>query len=300
VHADAALYGVKAAAGGFALYDPIRHRQFLDRHQLEVELRAASARGEFVLHYQPVVELASRRTVGVEALIRWNHPTRGLLNPPGFIPLAEETGTIVAIGRWVIRQACADARSWQDRIPGAEHVWVAVNVSRRQLHSPAVVDVVSDALTASGLPPASLTVEITETVLMADTGDLVRVLDKLKALGVGLAMDDFGTGYSSLAQMRALPIDVLKIDKVFIDGIARKEEEWALATAIIRLAASFNQRTLAEGVEHASQLAHLRALGCELAQGYLFARPMPLADLEHFLAAGQPPGATSADDVPSP
>jgi diguanylate cyclase (GGDEF)-like protein len=285
VNADAALYVAKTAGGGFELFDPARHRQFIERYQIELELRAAHARGELVLHYQPVVELATRRTVGVEALIRWNHPIRGFLNPAAFIQIAEESGAIVEVGRWVICQACADARSWQDRIPGAEHVGVAVNVSRRQLRRPSIVDDVSDALAASGLAPASLTVEITETALMADTDEIVRLLDRFKALGVELALDDFGTGYSSLSQLRALPVDVLKIDKAFVDGIAREEEEWALATAIVRLAASLDKRTVAEGVEHASQLAHLRSLGCELAQGYLFARPMPLADLERFLAS---------------
>jgi len=289
-HADAALYAVKAAGGGWELFDAARHHQFVDRYQLELELRAAPGRGEFVLHYQPIVELATRRTVGVEALIRWNHPTRGLLNPLEFIEIAEESGAIIQIGRWVIRQACADARSWQERIPGAKHVGVAVNVSRRQLQSPHLLVDVSDALGVSGLPAASLTVEITETVLMADTAEIVRVLDKLKAFGVILALDDFGTGYSSLSQLRALPIDVLKIDKAFVDGIALEDEEWALAAAIIRLAVSLHKRTLAEGVENASQLAHLRSLGCELAQGYLFARPMALADLEQVLAS--PPSPT--------
>jgi len=240
-----------------------------------------------VLHYQPILDLASRSIVGVEALLRWDHPERGLLRPVEFMSVAEESGAIVEVGRWVLRQACADARGWQQRVPGAAHVGVAVNMSRRQLCSASIVDEVSDVLAVTGLAPRSLTLEVTETALAADDGEMVALLDKFTALGVQVAMDDFGTGYSSLAQLRTMPVDVLKIDKAFVDGIAREEEEWALAAAIVRLATSLDKRTLAEGVERASQLAHLRSLGCELGQGYLFARPMPLADLE-VLLAGRP------------
>ena len=284
LRADAALHAAKAASRGFELFDGVAHRRFVDRYEIELQVRLAPAKGELVLHYQPLIDLSTRRIVGSEALVRWNHPTRGLLAPGAFIQIAEESGAVVDLGRWVLRRACADARRWQEIVPGSGDVGVAVNVSRRQLASPAIVDDVRDAVAASGLPAASLTVEITETTLMGDTGETVDLLERFKALGAQLAMDDFGTGYSSLAQLRALPIDVLKVDKAFVDGIARDDEEWALAAAIFRLAASLGKRTVAEGVEEPSQLAHLRALGCERVQGYLFSRPVPLADFERLLA----------------
>lgn len=281
--ADAALYSAKAAGGGSELFDPDRHGQFLERYQLELELRDAPSRHELVLHYQPIVELATRRIVEVEALIRWNHPARGFLPPSAFLAIAEEGGAIVDIGRWVLRQACLDAKVWQEHIPGAEGIGVAVNVSRRQLCSPSISDDLADALSASGLAATHLTVEITETALVADADEVLATLHKFKALGVEVAMDDFGTGYSSLSQLRILPIDVVKIDKAFVDGIATSSEDWVLAAAIVRLAASLGKRTLAEGIEDAAQHAHLRALGCALGQGYYFARPVPLADLERLL-----------------
>ena len=283
LRADAALRAAKAAGGGCERFDPARHHPFVERHQIELELRTAAARDQLVLHYQPVIELATREIVGAEALIRWDHPRRGFLHPNAFMDIAEESGAIVDVGRWVLRRACEDARSWQDRIPDAAGVGVAVNVSRRQLRNPTIVDDVAEALAASGLSPGSLTVEITETALMTDTDAMVVLLDAFHRLGVVLAMDDFGTGYSSLAQLRTLPIDVLKIDKAFVDGIAREEEEWALAAAIVRMAASLEKGTVSEGVEHPSQLAHLRALGCQRAQGYLFLPPLPPAEFERVL-----------------
>ncbi|MGQ0520838.1 MAG: putative bifunctional diguanylate cyclase/phosphodiesterase [Actinomycetota bacterium] len=292
LRADAALQAAKAAGLGFELFDAARHRPFIDRYQVELQMRTAPDRGELVLHYQPVIDLATRHIVGAEALVRWNHPTRGLLGPAAFIEIAEESGAIVDVGRWVLRQACADARSWQARIAGAAHVGVAVNVSRRQLRNTVVLDDVRQAITGSGLSPASLTVEITETAMMRDASEMLGLLGSIKQLGVQLAMDDFGTGYSSMAQLRAMPVDVVKVDKAFVDGIAREEGEWALAAAVIRLAGSLGKRTLAEGVEHPSQVAHLRALGCEQVQGFLFSRPLPLAEFERLLArqaAGDPP-----------
>ena len=284
--ADAAMYFAKALGGGYQLFDPERHRGFIERYQLELDLRAAPSLGQLVLDYQPIVDLATGQIVAVEALIRWNHPTRGLLYPDAFIKVAEESGAIVDLGRWVLNQACADGQRLVARMPDDQPFTIAVNLSRRQLTSDTLGDDVSQALLTHGLPPERLTLEVTETALMHDEDAMIGRLHKLKALGVELAMDDFGTGYSSLAQLRTMPIDVLKIDKVFVGGgIASSEEQWAFAAAIIRLAHSLGKRTLAEGIEHPSQLAQLKSLGCELGQGYLFARPKPLREVLDILPA---------------
>ncbi len=288
VCADMAMYTAKYASGGHQLYDAERHRSIIERYDIELDLRAAPARGEMVLHYQPIVDLATRQILGVEALVRWNHPTRGVLEPDAFIEVAEESGAIVDLGRWVLAQGCADTPLFLAVLPEGHPFTVAVNLSRRQLSSHTLVDDVSDALHSNGLTPERLVLEVTETALMQDADAMISLLHKLKSLGVELAMDDFGTGYSSLAQLRTMPIDVLKIDKAFVDGIASDDEEWALATAIIRLARSLGKRTLAEGVEHPAQLAHLRSLGCEWGQGYLFARPKPLDEVLRLLAEQHP------------
>lgn len=288
--ADEAMYFAKATGGGYQLFDPERHRSFIERYELELDLRAAPLLGQLVLHYQPIVDLMTRHIVAVEALIRWNHPTRGLLHPDAFIEVAEESGAIVDIGRWVLAQACADGQRVVARMPDDQPFTIAVNVSRRQLSSSSLCDDVSRALAAHDLPPQRLALEVTETALMHDEVAMLGMLHQLKALGVELAMDDFGTGYSSLAQLRTMPIDVLKIDKTFVGGVPSGENEWAFAAAIIAMAHSLGKRTLAEGIEDPSQLAQLRRLGCELGQGYLFARPMPLAGIIDLVTAPHPAG----------
>lgn len=287
--ADAAMYFAKASGGGYQLFDPERHRGFVERYQLELDLRAAPLLGQLVLHYQPIVDLLTGQIMAVEALIRWNHPTRGLLYPAAFIEVAEESGAIIDLGRWVLNQACADGQRLVAGIPDDQPFTIAVNLSRRQLTSDTLGDDVSEALLTHGLPPERLTLEVTETALMHDEDAMIGRLHTLKALGVELAMDDFGTGYSSLAQLRTMPIDVLKIDRVFVvGGIGSSEEEWAFADAIIRLAHSLGKRTLAEGIELPSQLAQLKSLGCELGQGYLFARPISLREVIDLLAVPRP------------
>jgi EAL domain-containing protein (putative c-di-GMP-specific phosphodiesterase class I) len=251
---------------------------------------AAAGLGQLVLHYQPIVRLDDRTVVAAEALLRWQHPDRGWLPPSEFMQLAEDSGAIVDLGRWVLQQACRDAAAWERR--GAAEDWrgVGVNLSRRQLDSPTLVDDVAAALRESGLPPHQLTLEITETALAEDVTHAIAVMERLLDLGVGLAMDDFGTGYSSLADLQRMPIDVLKIDRAFVEGIARSEEEWALTSAVVGLATSLGKRTLAEGIEEPAQLAHLRSLGCELGQGYLFARPMAVEEFQ----VGYLPGYAAA------
>jgi EAL domain-containing protein (putative c-di-GMP-specific phosphodiesterase class I) len=220
---------------------------------------------------------------GVEALVRWAHPVRGLVPPSTFIPVAEETGDVLALGRWVLRAACAAAATWHRTRSGAPYV--AVNLSARQLAAPDLVADVAAALVESGLPPGALLLEVTESVVMEETASNLRRLHELKRLGVRLAIDDFGTGYSSLAYLQRFPVDVLKIDKRFVDGVAESENDAALARAIITLGSALGLETVAEGIEHPAQRQRLMALGCRLGQGYLFARPMAVADLADFLDA---------------
>jgi len=274
-NADVAMY--EAKTGGkdrYELFRPDMHADMLQRLELEAELRHAVDRDELVLHYQPIVELASGRITRVEALVRWAHPTRGLLTPAAFVPLAEEQGMIGPIGRWVLLEACREARDWRERFPDAPALGVHVNLSGKQLQQEGLVAEVAKALKGSGLEPGLLTLEITETVLMADTETMSRRLRELKSLGVGLAIDDFGTGYSSLSYLRRFPIDMLKIDKGFIDGIGEGREESALANAIINLSHTLQLHTIAEGIERPEQAAKLVALGCDDGQGYHFSRPL--------------------------
>jgi len=293
-NADVAMYAAKAArrdttagaSAGYRLFDGTLLDAVVHRVELERDLARAIARGrceEFRLHYQPIVELGTGRVAGAEALVRWQHPTRGLVAPGHFVPLAEETGHVVALGRWVLETACREAAAWPAPAGGAAPS-ISVNVSGRQLAEPSLLDDVTRALAQSGLPPARLTLEVTETVLMRDTAQALAALHALKALGVRLAVDDFGTGYSSLSYLRQFPVDVLKIDKSFVDGVARGGHDAALARTIVALAEMLGLRTVAEGVEHEAQRDALGALGCALGQGYLFARPLAADAMRAYVA----------------
>ncbi|MBW3669397.1 MAG: EAL domain-containing protein [Actinobacteria bacterium] len=281
-NADIAMYAAKEnCRGSSEVYDPDRHQVVVERHRLDSDLRGAAGRGELVLHYQPIFHLRTGAVHGLEALVRWQHPERGLVPPDDFIPLAESSGTIREIGAWVLEAACRQLARWES---GPQALHMSVNLSPRELQDGDLVARVADVLVRVGTDPARITLEVTETALMHNTEAVIETLYDLKRLGVTLAIDDFGTGYSSLSYLRRLPVDVVKIDRAFVAGIARAREEWALTAAIVRLANSLGKRTLAEGIELGEQLAHLRALDCELGQGYLFARPMPAAELESFLA----------------
>ena len=289
--ADIALYRAKdAGRAGYALFDPAMQAQLVARLALERDLRLALDRDEFVLHYQPLVAVPDGRIVGVEALVRWQHPVHGLLGPGAFIPLAEETGLIVPLGRWVLGKACRQARAWHDVGTGAPPLTISVNVAAGQLRSSVLLVDVACALTATGLPPGYLQLEITESAAMADAAATVVVLQELKNLGVRLALDDFGTGYSSLAYLKRFPVDALKIDRVFVDGLgevaAHGAENEAIVEVVLGVARALGLEVTAEGVETAAQLARLRALGCAMAQGYLFARPQPAAGLAELLESG--------------
>jgi EAL domain-containing protein (putative c-di-GMP-specific phosphodiesterase class I) len=241
-----------------------------DRLRRIQDLRRAIDAGELVVHYQPQVQLGSRRVVAVEALARWQHPDLGLLQPADFIPLAEQSGLIVDLGRIVLETACAQAARWQSTglLP------VAVNISARQLADDQLLEHVADALAKSGLPPRLLRLELTETGVMDDVGRAVRVLGQLRELGVELSIDDFGTGYSSLACLTQLPLDELKIDRAFIEGVHDQGPDREVVKAIIAMARALELRVIAEGVETRSQADTVRALGCAVAQGFLFAEPM--------------------------
>ena len=280
--ADIAMYRAKASGGGdHAIFDPTMQAALLARVALERELHVARERNEFVLHYQPIVDLATGRIVTVEALVRWQHPTRGLISPGEFIPLAEENGLIVPLGRWVLHEACRQARAWQ--VAGTP-VAVAINLTAREFQHAALLDEVAAAVEKVGLAPSWLRLEITESLAMRDAEATVATLTALRALGVHVAIDDFGTGYSSLAYLKRLPVDALKIDKSFIDDLAADTADAAIIEAIIALSHTLGLLVIAEGVETVQQADRLRVLGCNLAQGYYFARPIPAEAIGLHLA----------------
>ena len=282
--ADLAMYEAKGAGKGqYRVFEASMHQAANDRLQLGADLRLAIERQEFTLHYQPCVELPGRGLSSMEALVRWNHPERGIVPPGDFIPLAEATGLIIPIGEFVLREACRQARAWQLARPDAPPVTINVNLSGVQLEHPGIVATVSLALEDADLPPELLTLEITESVMARETDATLRRLKQLKGLGVRLAIDDFGTGYSSLAYLRRFPIDFVKIDKSFIDGVADEPGQLAFARAIVRLAHTLKTTTVAEGVEHEAQAKRLSSIGCDLAQGFHFSRPLEPADATEYI-----------------
>jgi diguanylate cyclase (GGDEF)-like protein len=298
-NADVAMYTVKTGGRGRReLFETAMHAAVVERVQLEQDMHRALEANEFVVHYQPVISLATGRIAGLEALIRWQHPTKGLLPPLEFLPLAEQTGLIVPIGTWVLNHACRQARTWKDRFADRPFT-MSVNLSPTQLVQPNLVDVVKAALRSSGLAPGDLVLELTEGVMVDDATVTVDRLHELKALGVQLAVDDFGTGYSSLSYLRRLPIDILKIDKMFIDSIADGPTEAEFARSIISLAHNLHLETVAEGVEEADQVTCLRDLGCNLAQGYRFARPLDVDGIAALFAAAEVSDGWHASKVSS-
>ena len=291
--ADIAMYEAKRTGKDrYCLAAADADEQALARLDLEMELRRAIEHDELELHYQPVLEAQGGRLYGFEALVRWQHPTLGLLPPSHFMELAEDTGLVLPLGEWVLERACRTARAWADDHPGQTAV-MAVNLSARQFVDPDLCDRVSAVLQAVGLEPSSLVLEITETVVMGDTERTLATLRALKRLGVRLAIDDFGTGYSSLSYLKRFPVDVVKIDKSFVDGLGDSPVDREIVAAVIRLAAAVGMQTVAEGVETTGQLEQLRLLGCTLVQGYLLARPQPAAELDRVLAEAAVPSHRS-------
>ena len=269
-HADLALYRAKAEGRGtFRFFEPAMHAQMQARRSLEIDLRRALALQQFSLVYQPQIRLESGGVVGFEALLRWEHPTRGAVSPAQFIPLAEEIGAIVTIGEWALRTACREAASW------AQPASIAVNLSPVQFRGGKLVETVTHVLAQTGLDPRRLELEITEGALLESTDLVLTTLHGLRQLGVRISMDDFGTGYSSLSYLQKFPFDKIKIDQSFVRGMAGNPECGAIVRAIARLGASLGMRTTAEGVETADQLDAIRSEGCTEVQGYLTGRPMP-------------------------
>jgi len=296
---DVAMYRAKARGGGcFEMFRHDLEAGSLPRLDLEIDLRRALAEGELEVHYQPVLRTAGGEVVGVEALVRWRHPVRGLVPPGDFIPLAEETGLILPLGRFVLEEACRQVGEWRRTHPELDRLVVSVNLSPRQFRQSDLDQIVADALERSGLDPASLALEVTEGVMVDDVEAATSTLNRLKSLGVAISVDDFGTGYSSLSYLKRFPIDYVKIDRSFVAGLDEKVDS-EIVRSVIRLAAAIGIDVVAEGVENVEQLAQLEALGCPLVQGYYLARPQPAADTEAFIMASlRPPVPVVALPVP--
>jgi diguanylate cyclase (GGDEF)-like protein len=285
-HADIAMYRAKESGrGNFQFFTQEMNLRLLERANLEQALRIAIERSEFVLHYQPQVDLHSGQIIGMEALIRWNHPEMGVISPARFIGVAEDSGLIGEIGLWVLRTACAQNMQWQRA--GMQPVRIAVNLSARQMADRLLVVSVAAALEESGLPPSLLEIEITESSVMSDVDYSIEVLRGLKQLGVKLAIDDFGTGYSSLSYLKRFPIDVLKIDQSFVRDVESDPDSAAIVMSIISLAHSLRLQVIAEGVETAAQLAYLQRHDCDFIQGYYFCRPIPASEFEALMFAAK-------------
>ena len=286
--ADLAMYSAKARQkGSFATYEAGMHIATEERLRLKADLlRAVAEGGQLELFYQPVVSLADERIVGLEALLRWNHPERGLIAPADFVPLAEETGAIVEIGRWVLREATRQGSVWIRQLD--PELVISLNVSARQLQGSELADDVRAALADSGLSPRKLVLEVTETELMSNIERATEVLREIKRLGVRIAIDDFGTGYSSLSQLERLPVDILKVDREFARSSEDRADHTKLLRAVMEIGDSLHLRTVAEGIETPDQLEELRALECPLGQGYLFSRPIRVEGVEELLRTGLP------------
>ncbi len=284
-NADMAMYRAKASGlAHYEVFDRKMHAEALSRLQMETDLRQAVERSEFHLHYQPIVALESGTIMGFEALLRWNHPAQGPVSPLDFISLAEETGLILPIGRWVLEEACRQVQAWQSRSPRGQPLSVGVNLSVKQFSQPDLVDQVRSVLRETGLDPHALKLEITESVIVDNADFATHMLEELKSLGVHVFMDDFGTGYSSLSYMHRLPLDSIKIDRSFISGMESEGRNYQLVRTIIMLARSVGMSVVAEGVETEGQLRELRRLGCEYGQGFFFSRPVAPAEAEALLA----------------
>jgi diguanylate cyclase (GGDEF)-like protein len=296
--ADIALYEAKTAGKDrFVTFQPEMHRVVQDRLLLEMDVRDALSAGQYFLAYQPIFNLASGETTGVEALLRWRHPDRGVVQPDEFIPVLEDSGTIVDVGRWVLQEACRQGARWHAR---GYRLDVSVNVSTRQLETDGLIDDISCALEASGFDARSLIVEITETAIMHNVSAVIPRLAALKAIGVRIAIDDFGTGYSSLAYLQQFPVDTLKIDRSFISTMADSPESGALIRTLVQLGKTLGLETLAEGIEESAQYTQLARDQCDSGQGYLYARPLEPHAVEAFLTARSATHLSSTADTAVP
>jgi predicted signal transduction protein with EAL and GGDEF domain len=285
-NADVAMYSAKARGKGrVVVFEPSMHEAVMARAQLSADLEHAISAREFVLQYQPIVEIATGRMVGVEALVRWEHPERGRIGPDDFIRVAEESDSILEIGRWVLSQACRQLDAWRHVVtPGS--FTVSINISARQLVQPDFVDEVLAIIREFGVDPSEIVLEMTETSMLQDSATTRAKLQDLRDAGIGVSIDDFGTGYSSLSYLQRFPVTTLKIARDFVDVDGRDADAWELANAIVALGRALKLSVIAEGVEQWSQLGRLRTLGCEFAQGFYFARPLDPSSIESLLAHG--------------
>lgn len=284
--ADMAMYRAKAAGRArYEMFDRTMHTDALEKLQLETDLRRAVELGEFRLHYQPLVSLKTGRITGLEALVRWNHPTRGLVHPGDFIPIAEETGLIVPMGRWVLDEACRQMKEWHQLHPREVPLSIGVNLSAKQFSQPDIVDQIASALETSGIDARSLRIEITESAIIDKGKTSGSILQRIRDLGVQIYLDDFGTGYSSLSYLHGLPIDAIKIDRAFVSNMDTDEKNLRLVRTILTLAEIVGVRAEAEGISTAEQLKELRSLSCEQGQGYLFSAPITKEAVNEVLVA---------------
>lgn len=300
-NADMAMYLTKEdGKNGFRFFNKEIRTQSIERLTLETALRRALDRNQFALHYQPKVDMTTGQITGVEALLRWTHPDLGVLPPAQFVPLAEETGLIVPIGRWVLKEACAQNMAWQRR--GLRPVSMAVNLSPRQFGDEHLLQDIDEALAASGMSPVLLQLEVTESMVMRNVSRAIKVLDAIQSRGIRLAIDDFGTGYSSMSLMKQFPIDTIKIDRSFVRDLPKDSEDQAIAQAIISMGKALGMTVIAEGVETVEQQTFLRNHACDEMQGYLFSKPVPPQQLADLLRRApvvvSPPLQPAADAAP--
>ncbi len=287
IHADTTRRWCQQQGGGsYEFYSPQMDAQKEERRLLEIDLGTALEKSEFELYYQPQVDIMTGQIVGMEALLRWCHPQRGIVSPERFIPVAEETGLIISIGEWVLQRACAQAQTWQKS--SGRPLQVSVNLSARQFQQENLVETVALVLSETGLDPQLLALELTETSVMSDVNASISILQELKGIGIKISIDDFGTGYSSLNYLKSLPIDTLKIDRSFISQVTSNDQDAAIAKAIIGMAHSWQLKVIAEGVETAAQLAFLCQEGCHRIQGYFYSTPLLAAEFTQLLAANKP------------
>ena len=283
-NADIAMYHAKAKGkGNYAVFDRQMHKQAMARLQIETDLRQASLHEEFELYYQPIVSLITGKTIALEALVRWNHPQRGMISPGEFISVAEETGLIVSLGQWVLQEACTQMKAWHQQFPQITPLTISVNISAKQLQQNHFLEQLDQILTLTGLDPNYLKLEITESVLIENTEYFEKTLINIRQKKIQLSLDDFGTGFSSLSYLQRFPISTVKIDRSFVHSVISNNKNAAIIGAIVNLARILDMDTIAEGIETLSQLEPLRLLGCSLAQGYFFSRPLPVKDVQVFL-----------------
>jgi diguanylate cyclase (GGDEF)-like protein len=285
--ADIAMYRAKnGGRGRYEMFDRAMHAEALTRLQIETDLRHAFERNEFFLHYQPIISLQSGTIVGAEALVRWRHFERGIVSPATFIPVAEDTGLVVPLGRWVLREACRQAREWRASTANARDFTISVNLSVREFAQPDLVRTVSSILEETGLPPKALRIEITESAIIGQKHPAIDTVDQLRTLGVAIHLDDFGTGYSALSYLPRLPLDAVKVDRAFTAAIDQEERPLHVVRAIVSLAHAIGLEVVAEGVANQRQLELLREMGCDLAQGFTFSRPCNTDELATLLSSG--------------